>query len=51
MHLKAAKCVVPYVIHTRNYSLKYGSHHKLKLVSYADVDYGSNLIDRKSTTG
>jgi hypothetical protein len=25
--------------------------HELKLVGYADADYGSNFIDRISTTG
>ena len=39
----------------RHYSLKYGcgtnKDHELKLISYPDPDYGSNLIDRKSTTG
>ena len=37
------------------YSLKYGcgtdKDHELKLIGYADSDYGSNLIDRKSTMG
>ena len=38
-----------------HYSLKYScgtdKDHELKLISYTDSDYGSNLIDRKSTTG
>jgi len=52
-HFKAAKRVLRYVIHTRHYSLKYncGSDRNYKLIGYTDSDYGSNLIDRKSTTG
>jgi Reverse transcriptase (RNA-dependent DNA polymerase) len=54
-HFKAGKRVLRYVIHMRHYSLKYGvgssKDHELKLIGYADADYGSNLIDRKSTTG
>ena len=54
-HFKAAKQVLRYAIHTCHYSLKYNcgtdKNYELKLVGYADSDYGSNLIDRKSTTG
>jgi len=54
-HFKAAKRVLHYILHTRHYSLKYNcgtnKNYELKLVGYADSDYGSNLIDRKSTTG
>jgi hypothetical protein len=54
-HLKAARRVLRYAFHTRNYSLKYSyrgdGSSKLELNGFADADYGSNLIDRKSTTG
>ena len=52
-HLKAARRVLRYVLHTRNYSLRYCSDGsgELELLGYADADYGSNLIDRRSTTG
>ena len=52
-HLKAARRVLRYVIHTRNYSLKYcgDGSSELELLGFVDADYGSNLIDRKSTTG
>jgi hypothetical protein len=52
-HLKAARRVLRYAFHTRNFSLKYhgDGSFKLKLDGFADADYGSNLIDRKSTTG
>ena len=54
-HFKAAKWVLRYVIYTRHYSLKYScgtnKYHELKLIGYTDSDYGSNLIDRKSTMG
>jgi hypothetical protein len=45
------------VIHARHLSLKYAGvtsdkqSEKLQLLGYADADYGSNLVDRKSTTG
>jgi hypothetical protein len=40
-------------LYTCNYSLKYCSDRsdELELLSYVDADYGSNLIDRRSTTG
>jgi hypothetical protein len=52
-HLKAARRVLRYAIHTRDYSLKYcgDGSSVLQLLGFADADYGSNLIDRKSTTG
>jgi hypothetical protein len=52
-HLKAARRVLRYAFHTRNFSLKYrgDGSFKLELNGFADADYGSNLIDRKSTTG
>jgi len=52
-HLKAARRVLRYAFHTRNYTLKYSGDgsFKLELNGFADADYGSNLIDRKSTTG
>jgi hypothetical protein len=52
-HLKAARRVLRYAIHTHNYSLKYCGDRssELQLLSFADVDYGSNLINRRSTTG
>ena len=52
-HLKAARRVLRYAIHTRSYWLKYCSDgsFELELLGYADADYGSNLIDRKSTMG
>jgi hypothetical protein len=51
-HLKAAKRALRYIIHTRHFSLKYGGKQlQLQLLGYADADYGSNLVDRRSTTG
>jgi hypothetical protein len=53
-HFKAARPVLRYAIHRRNYSLKYWDKSfeiEIALVGYTDADYGSNLIDRKSTTG
>jgi transposase InsO family protein len=51
-HLKVAKRILRYAIHTRHFALKYnfGVHGNV-LIGYADADYASNLIDRKSTTG
>ena len=52
-HLKAARRALRYAFHTRNFSLKFRSNGsvKLEINGFADADYGSNLIDRKSTTG
>jgi hypothetical protein len=54
-HLKEGKHVLRYAIHTCHYSLKFGiginKNHELKLVGYADADYGGRLINRKSMTG
>jgi hypothetical protein len=53
-HFKVAKRVSRYVIHPQHFSLKYGGErrdHKHQIVGYADAEYGSNLINRKSTMG
>ena len=48
----AARRILKYAKTTKHYSIKYSSIKKtLQLDGYADADWGSNLIDRKSTTG
>jgi len=51
-HNNAAQRTLKYAISTKHYSIKYGGINKpLRIEGYADADWGSNLVDRKSTTG
>ena len=51
-HHNAARRILKYAISTKHYSIKYGGINKLlQIDGYADADWGSNLVDRKSTTG
>jgi len=51
-HHNAARQILKYAKTTKHYSIKYGGIKKtLRIDSYADADWGSNLVDRKSTTG
>ena len=51
VHLKDAKCILRYVKGTIDYGLHYSHVEKLKLVGFSVNDWGSNLDDRKSTSG
>ena len=51
LHLKAAKRILRYVKGTIGYGLHYSHVDKFELVGFSDSDWGSNLDDRKSTSG
>jgi hypothetical protein len=51
-HLNAARRFLKYAVSTKNYSIKYGGNNgTIRINRYADADWGSNLIQWKSTTG
>lgn len=51
LHLKAAKRILRYVCGTVNFGIHYFSTDSVKLIGFSDSDWGSNLDDRKSTSG
>ncbi|XP_070005322.1 secreted RxLR effector protein 161-like [Nicotiana sylvestris] len=50
-HLKAAKRILRYLKGTQDLVLYYPSSDSFNLIGYADADYASYLVDRKSTSG
>lgn len=50
-HWSYAKRVLRYLKKTKDYALVYTKNGNSKLEGYADADWGSNIIDRKSFTG
>ena len=58
-HFNAAKRILKYAVSTKHFSIKYGGKGSkangikptVRIDGYADADWGSNLVDRKSTTG
>lgn len=50
-HIKKALHIIQYVGSTLDYCIKYNGKDKYGLICYADADWASNPIDRKSTTG
>jgi hypothetical protein len=51
-HLNSARCILKYAVSTKNYTIKYGGNTgTIRIDGYADADWGSDLIQRKSTTG
>nr|XP_033516319.1 secreted RxLR effector protein 161-like [Nicotiana tomentosiformis] len=50
-HLKAAKRILRYLKGTQDVVLYYPSGDNFDLIGYADTDYASYLVDRKSTSG
>jgi hypothetical protein len=50
-HLNAAR-ILRYAISTKHFTLKYGCNNlgAIRIDEYADVDWGSDLTQRKSTT-
>ena len=48
-HLKAAKCVMRYIIGTLKCGLKYKKNAFFELIGYFDSDYVGDHLDRKST--
>ena len=52
-HLKLAKRVVSYLYTTSNFGIKYSknSFKRNKFFGYADADFASDILDRKSVTG
>lgn len=45
------KRILRYLKRTVGYSLRYHRNKKFELVGYADADFGSDSLDRKSRTG
>jgi Reverse transcriptase (RNA-dependent DNA polymerase) len=51
-HLNAARHILKYAVSTKNFTIKYGgSTGAIQIDGYADADWGSDLTQRKSTTG
>ena len=56
-HWEAAKCILRYLIHTRNHGILYKSHatgiagYAHHLTGFTDADFAGDVNDRKSTTG
>jgi hypothetical protein len=54
-HLNAARQILKYAISTKHFTIKYGgnenNHGDIRIDGYADADWGSDLTQRKSTTG
>jgi hypothetical protein len=50
-HIKKALHIIQYVGSTLDYCIKYNGKDAYGLIVYADADWASNPIDRKSTTG
>ncbi|XP_075079875.1 secreted RxLR effector protein 161-like [Nicotiana tabacum] len=50
-HLKDAKRILRYLKGTQDLVLYYPSGDSFNLIGYADTDYASHLMDRKSTSG
>jgi hypothetical protein len=55
-HLNAARRILKYAVSTKNFTIKYGgspgrSPGAIQISGYADADWGSDLTERKSTTG
>nr|XP_016494866.1 PREDICTED: uncharacterized mitochondrial protein AtMg00810-like [Nicotiana tabacum] len=49
-HLKVAKKILRYLKGTQDLVLYYPSGDNFDLIGYADIDYASYLVDRKSTS-
>ena len=50
-HMKATKRILRYVQGTIDFGIHYIKHGSVKLVGYSDSDWGSNIDDKKSTSG
>jgi len=51
-HHNASRRILKYAQTTKRFSIKFGgTKQSLRIDGYADADWGSNLVDRKSTTG
>ncbi|XP_070013245.1 secreted RxLR effector protein 161-like [Nicotiana sylvestris] len=50
-YLKAAKRILRYLKGTQDLVLYYPSSNSLNLIGYANADYASYLVDKKSTSG
>ena len=50
-HLNAVKRILKYLIDTSHLGLWYPRIASFDLISFSDVDYAGNILDRKSTSG
>jgi hypothetical protein len=51
-HLNTARRILKYAVSTKDFTIKYGgSTCAIQIDGYADADWGSDLTQRKSTTG
>lgn len=50
-HMKATKRIMRYVKGTSDFGIHYYKNDEIKLCGYSHSDWGSNLDDRKSTSG
>jgi hypothetical protein len=50
-HMKAARHVLRYLLHTKHFTITYGGAPNLTPLVYVDADWVSNPNDHKSTTG
>jgi len=51
LHLKVAKIILRYVHGIVDFGIHYFATNNVKLVSFNDSDWGSNLDDHKTTSG
>ena len=51
VHLIATKNILRYLRGTIEYGLKYEVNQKINLKGYVDLNWASNSIDRKNTSG
>ena len=50
-HIMVVKRIMRYLKGTEDYGLYYKKNEKFELRAYTDVDWASNIDDRKSTSG
>ncbi|CAA0833290.1 cysteine-rich RLK (RECEPTOR-like protein kinase) 8, partial [Striga hermonthica] len=50
-HLKAVKKILRYLAGTKDYGLKIDKCMDFKITGFSDVDWGSDMDDRRSTSG
>ena len=51
VHWKAVKRILRYISGSLQFGLKFHSNKELRLLAYCDSDWGSDIDDRKSTSG